>query len=104
MAFLVIVALGVIIFLGYKRLQETRAHGDALQAELDANKQLVYVSNRAISKGEIIDETNVMQQMIYTGLPVDYYINDEDLGSTLITDIQPNEPVMKGMVKPIEIT
>ena len=103
-AFLVIVALGVIIFLGYKRLQETRAHGDALQAELDANKQLVYVSNRAISKGEIIDETNVMQQMIYTGLPVDYYINDEDLGSTLITDIQPNEPVMKGMVKPIEIT
>ncbi len=103
-AFLVIVALGVIIFLGYKRLQETKEHGEALQAEIDANKQLVYVSSRAISKGETVDDTNLMQQMIYTGLPADYYITDEDLGGTLITDIQPNAPIMKGMVKPIEIT
>ena len=103
-AILLVIALIVVIVLGKKRLDEAKQQAEELQLEISSNKQLVYVASRDLEKGEIIDETNVMQQMIYTGLGPDSYMTGDAMGDTLIVDVKANEPIMAGMVKPIEIT
>lgn len=79
-----------------------------LQAEMEANKQTVYVvstvDGTGIGHGEIIEEgVNVQKQLVYTGLDSFNYISEEDLGNTAIVDMYEGMTVMKNMVTPISI-
>ena len=100
---LIILALGAILYLGNKQLKQAKQEKQALEDELNSNRQLVYVAARELKKGETVDDTNVMQQMIYTGLPATSYMTTDELGSTVIVDVKPNEPLMLSMVKKLDI-
>lgn len=72
--------------------------------ELDANQQTVYVASKDISAGDVLTEgENLMKQTVFTGIGTEYYITEEDLGSTAIVDIKQETPIYVSMVTPITI-
>lgn len=85
----------------FKQLAETK------DMELTRNTQTVYVAIRNISKGETLleegENANVQLQNIYTGLDYTSFITPEQIGSTLIVDLQYGEPVMTNMITTEEL-
>lgn len=104
-ALVVIVCIAAItIVLGIRSLDQYKAQLEKANAELAENQKTVYVASQDLLQGDVIDETTVMPQRIYTGLDSSAYITEEDLGSTAIVSISANMPVMASMVTPLEIT
>ncbi len=104
-ALIVIVCIAAItIVLGIRSLDQYKAQLEKANAELAENQKTVYVASQDLLQGDVIDETTVMPQRIYTGLDSSAYITEEDLGSTAIVSISANMPVMASMVTPLEIT
>lgn len=114
MMVLLVIAAGVIIILGKSRLDEYQEENDSLYEEMESNRQVVYVAKEredmlepAIQKGDILiadgEEANVIRQEIYTGLEPDFYITENDLGSTAIVDMNTDTPIMKNMITSLYI-
>lgn len=57
-----------------------------------------YVATADIAAGDVIDETNVTRQEIYTDMPDSLFINGEDLGLRAVTNIREGTQVLKIMV------
>lgn len=112
-AVLMIFIAGAIIYLGKKSLDEYKLQITDLEYEIESNKQTVYVASRDIEKGETLlaeveegadpSGINVMEQTIYTGLELESYISEEQLGCTSIVDIKENEPIMRNMVTELTV-
>jgi len=103
---LLLIACLVIIFIGRKAMNKSNAALMALQAEIDANKQLVYVASDDIEKGsELTLEANLIESEEYTDLTPEYFIQPEDLEDKLyaIVDIEAGTPILNGMVTRVEI-
>lgn len=112
----VVTACSVILLMN--KISKINDKNKALEAELEANTQTVYVVRNdrfdengemlGIKAGDIItdigDDANVMLQTIKTGLGPDSYITAENIGDTALIDIAAEEPVMKSMVSKLEIT
>ena len=101
---LIILALIIVLVLGKQSLDKGKQQIAELSDELTSNRQLVFVATQDIEKGTQITADNVMEQMIYTGLPRDSYITADNLGETAIVNIKYLEPVMANMTTPIKIT
>lgn len=93
-------------FLGY-RLKISTDKYKALDAEIVANTQTVYVATRDIERGEALndasttddpDKVNVELQNIYTDLDSSYYVQSSDLGKPARIDIPYDVPVNLAMV------
>lgn len=73
-----------------------------LQREIGSTSQAVYIAINDIDKGETIKseglDANVELQPILTGLEIENYITEEDLGSIATVDIGEGVPVMINMV------
>lgn len=116
-ALLIVVAICA-IFLMKNRIDEYKNKAQALESELAANTQTVYVVRNdrfdengnmiGIKAGEVVtdigDNANVMLQTIRTGLNPASYIGLENIGDIALVDIEPEEPVMTNMVSKLEIT
>lgn len=100
---------GGIIAYGVGELNDYKATEQVLMDELTRNSRIVYVAcDGGIKSGDIIADLeeggNVMAQEIYSGIEPTYYINEEDMGSIALIDIQEGQPVMKNMITTLEIT
>ena len=100
---------GGIIAYGVGELNDYKATEQVLMDELTRNSRIVYVAcDGGIKSGDIIADVeeggNVMAQEIYSGIEPTYYINEEDMGSIALIDIQEGQPVMKNMITTLEIT
>lgn len=103
LSILLILAI-VLLIVGGKFLNERRNKIDQMQAEMNANKQILYVASSFIAQGDTIEEDkNVMLQEVYTGLEPYCYITKDDLGSIACVDIEENMPIMKNMTQPFVI-
>lgn len=114
---LIIVAICAIVLMKNK-IDDYKDKAKALESELAANTQTVYVVRNdrfdengnmvGIKAGDIItdigENANVMLQTIRTGLNPASYITAENIGDTALIDIGPEEPVMTNMVTKLEIT
>ena len=104
-AVLLIIAAGVVIYLGKGMIEERQASIDDLEWEINSNKMLVYVASSDIIAGEKIETgKNVYEQQIYTGLDSEYYIDESNLGDVAVVDISYGTPIMTNMVSAREIT
>ena len=104
-AVLLIIAAGVVIYLGKGMMEDRQQNIEDLQYEISQNKQTVYVAASDIIAGEKIEVgKNVDRQNIYTGLEPEYYITEEDLGDVAVVDIDYGTPIMTNMVSAREIT
>ena len=103
LSILLILAVALLI-VGGKFLTDRRNKIAQLQAEMDANKQVLYIASTFIAQGDTIEEDkNVMLQEVYTGLEPYCYITKEDLGSVACVDIEEKMPIMKNMTQPFVI-
>lgn len=106
----VIIAAVAVIFVGKNQIDAYREEINNYVYEIESNRQLVYVVKDGveIQKGELLiaegDEANIMRQEIYSGLEADYYITDDDIGTTAVVDIPSGEPITKNMVTTLMIT
>lgn len=104
------VLLGIAViaagFLGYQ-LKVSFDRYAALDSEIVANTQTVYVATRDIERGEKLfdassttnpDEVNIELQNIYTSTPNDYYMTIEDIGQEARIEIPYDTPVQASMV------
>lgn len=77
----------------------------SLEWEIESNKQFVYVATGDLKKGTVLeDNVNVELQENVTALPAELYLQEEDLGKTLVVDVNAYEPVMANMVTAEKIT
>jgi len=102
-ACVILCVCAVVIVLGKKSIDEYKKTIAAYEEEISSNTRTVYVASRDIVKGETINDTNVMQQQIYSGLDSGSYISAEAMGCTAIVDIGMYQPVMSNMVVPFEV-
>lgn len=102
---IILLACIAIIFVGKKALDEKQDQINELQYEIDANKQIVYVSMADISAGQTLTEgENIMKQEVFTGLESEYYMQPEMVGGIATVDIKALQPIMDNMVTTLEIT
>lgn len=107
---IVIIAAAAVIFVGKNQIDAYREEINNYVYEIESNRQVVYVVKDGIEiqKGELLiaegDGANIMKQEIYSGLESDYYISDDDIGTTAVVDIPSGEPITKNMVTTLMIT
>jgi len=102
---IVLIACIAIIFIGKKSIDEKNEQINALEYEIDSNKQIVYVASTDISAGEtLVEGENIFKQEIFTGLEEDYYMPTDLVGGIAVLDIPSLQPIMNNMVTPLEIT
>lgn len=76
-----------------------KAAADNVQAILDSNTQMLYVVTDDVTAGTVLEMgVNVELQECITALPELLYITEEDLGKTLIVDLDAYTPIMINMV------
>mgnify|MGYP002619184676 CR=1 FL=1 len=98
------IAIAAVILL-YMKMEQYRGKASEADYTLEQNKRYCLVTSIDIKAGDIISEdTNVMEQSVYTGLSDDYYISKEDLPIVATVDIASGIPVMKNMATKEEIT
>lgn len=106
-AVIVIASLCVLLYFMYDRGKKMEEKAAALQSELEANTQTVFVAKKTIERGSVLtnvgEEANVEQQVIYTGLESYNYITADDLGDIAIIDIASGTPIMYSMVTEVAI-
>lgn len=99
---LFLVAIGVTGWLLFDSKQKEKNISEelaSLQLEVEMNKQFVYVATDDLKKGTVLEDgVNVEIQENVTALPYELYLQEEDLGKTLIVDVSAYEPVMASMV------
>ena len=104
-AFVIITIIAIVaIILGMRAINRYRGDLETLQSELDANTRTVFVAIADIKPGDVISESNVVQQRIRSGLPPATYINQTNLGDTACISIPIGMPVMANMVTKLDIT
>lgn len=70
-----------------------------LEWEIESNRQFVYVATNDLTKGTVLEEgVNVEIQENVTALPIEFYMQETDLGKTLTVDVQAYEPIMASML------
>lgn len=103
---LLIIAIGAAVFF-YMALKNSNEVSTALQNEMDANKQTVFVAIYDIEKGSVLncegEDANLVASNIYSGLESSRYLTIEEMGSTAIVDIAAGDPIMKNMAMPLTI-
>ena len=92
-----VLLVGALGFLGYQYKVNTDEI-KALNEELNANTQTVYVATAPIKAGEQITNDNCAAQSIISGLESYFYIQASEIGSTAMVDIQEGEPIRYSMV------
>ena len=97
------VCVSVLAWYFHKQKTETEALNAALQAEMDENQKTIYVAVNDIEKGTRIDDTNVMQQKIYSGIEGGLYFTKDHFGEQAVVDIKAGQPVMADMTTPVNI-
>lgn len=100
-AFLVIaLVVGAFLFLRNQKELEAKRMEDtsALQGQLNALMQNVYVATTDIDMGELITETNVVPQTIMSDRDPSLLITSEDIGRMATVDIAAGTPVYKSCV------
>lgn len=81
-----------------------KAAADNVQAILDSNTQMLYVVTDDVTAGTVLEMgVNVELQECITALPELLYITEEDLGKTLIVDLDAYTPIMINMVTEMEL-
>lgn len=98
--FVIIIGVtGYLLFRSMNAEKESQAAIEALQLEIESNKQFVYVATDDLRRGTVLEEgVNVEIQENVTALPNELYLQEEDLGKTLIVDVAAYEPIMASMV------
>lgn len=81
-----------------------KATADNVQAILDSNTQMLYVVTDDVTAGTVLEMgVNVELQECITALPELLYITEEDLGKTLIVDLDAYTPIMINMVTEMDL-
>lgn len=98
--FVIIIGVtGYLLFRSMNAEKESQAAIEALQLEIESNKQFVYVATDDLPRGTVLEENvNVEIQENVTALPNELYLQEEDLGKTLIVDVAAYEPIMASMI------
>lgn len=102
LSFLLVIVLVVSVLL-LKNLKDEvdtyKTLADETQLILDENTKYLYVAMDNLSQGTVLEEdVNVQIQENITGLPEEMYITEEDMGKTLVVDVQAYEPIMASMI------
>lgn len=105
---IVVIVMAASLYFLYTARQNQKMLSDkiaSLELEISNNKQYVYVAMDDLEKGTVLEENvNVELQENVTALPADLYLQEEDLGKTLVVDVSAYEPVMANMVTEEKIT
>lgn len=103
---LLVITIGTAAFL-FTTLKKTNEMKAAMQVEMDANKQTVFVAIADIAKGSVLscegENANIIASNIYSGLESNRYLSIDEMGSTAIVDIAAGDPIMKNMAIPLMI-
>lgn len=101
----VIAAAAIVLFVfALQTSGALKSQIEDLQSSIEMNTQYVYVAVDDLEKGTILTEdVNVMLQENLTGLPEDMYLQKEDLGCTLLIDVNAYSPIMASMVTNEEV-
>lgn len=81
-----------------KVIQEHQNAIQGYQELISLNQQYVYIANDEIAAGDDIAEDKVSYIQVFTGLPAENYINQDDFGKTAVVDIPANVPIAKNMI------
>ena len=96
---LLFAAASYVLVLGKQKLDEYELQVADLNAQINANKQFVYVATDDLTAGTILEEgVNVAVQENVTALPPEMYLQYEDLGKMLTVDVPAYMPIMATMV------
>lgn len=92
--------VGTFFFVKNKKALEEKSLQDttALQGQLNALMQNVYVAATDISMGELITETNVVSQTIMSDRDASQLITAEDIGRIATIDIAAGTPIYRNFV------
>lgn len=96
----IVLIVGVFFFNKNQKALEAKSMEDtsALQGQLNALMQNVYVAAADIDMGELITETNVVPQTIMSDRDPSLLITAEDIGRIATVDIAAGTPVYKSCV------
>ncbi len=95
----VIGAFGTAYFIYVKQLKENYQNEiDTAYKQLNDNQHYAYVAKRNIKAGEDISKENVDYKLIFSSVPENAYISEEDLGKISLLDIEESVPVQKSMI------
>lgn len=84
--FITVSSIGLSVW-GDRKLKNCMERKDAVEAQLESYQKQVYVAAEKFTKGTVISEDKVRAEIIYTELPEEAFISDEDFGKTVITDV-----------------
>ena len=88
-----------LLYYGKKQLDEKDKAMADLQAQIDSQKQFVYVAMTDLTAGTILQEgKNVTIQDCITALPDTFYITADDMGKMLVVNVDAWTPIMASMV------
>lgn len=87
-----------LLYYGKKQLDEKDKAVADLQAQIESQKQFVYVAMTDLTAGTVLDEKNVTIQDCITALPESFYITANDLGKVLVVNVDAWTPIMASMV------
>lgn len=73
---------------------------EQLESEMGENQRTVYVTKAEILAGNQVTEENVELKTVYSSMPQDYFIDQEDMGKIAKINIPVNAHVAKEMITP----
>lgn len=92
-------AFGAAYFLYIKQIKESyNAKLEMANKEIQDNKKSAYVAKEKIAAGDEITKEKVDYKEVFTSVPEDGLISDEDFGKLSTINISPQIPVTKDMV------
>lgn len=101
----VVLGAGFLIYMDRQTIKDYKAQVEDLEWEIDLNTAVLYVTTKYLPKGTVLEEgVNVELQENVTGLPEEFYIQAEDMGKTLVVDVEAYSPIMASMVTEEKIT
>lgn len=88
-----------LIYYGKKQLDEKDKAMADLQAQIESQKQFVYVATTDLTAGTVLEDgKNVAIQDCITALPDTFYISADDMGKVLVVNVDAWTPIMASMV------
>lgn len=113
---LTVVVAATSIYLLNDKKEEYKGQAESYSSEIEANQRTVYVALKDVKKGDaltleeldengnVTKEANVELRTIYSGLDMETFMAEEDIGKRSLIDIAEGDPVLKSVVLEREIT
>lgn len=82
-----LVFASMIAFWEYDELKRYKQEKSAMEEQLGTYRQVLYVTTEKISKGSVLTEEKVYQEIRYSDMPQDSFMQEDAFGMTLAMDV-----------------